>query len=239
MFAVVSVEYTAMSTLFSVVPSHLQWILAFPLPIMKFINEWFLTKIAYRASGKANYFAKFCVTFSIGCMHALFLALTVGYVATNTTSNLILALDITCNLMICVRAVRLKQKSTNENRNENMEIVKELVLELVLIEIIECFIPLVYCITLLIAYYGPNADIMGGIKNDYWQYEKIDNVWIPLKQIALLFFIDMLSIAISSVLLWEFCRINTLKIYCHVVKKFWILMSVWVAETIVEVRFCC
>ena len=172
-----TVYYEAMYTAFSAIPSHFQWVLTFLLPIVKIISEWILTKIAYRASGKANYFAKLCATFAVGCIHSMFLVLVIGYTATDSTSYLVFTLDITWNLVICVNAIKLFQKAKKENKMENMEMVKELVLKLVLTQIIEYIIPLLYGIILLLAFYGPNAEIIGNVKNDYWQYEKIDNVW--------------------------------------------------------------
>ena len=47
---------------------------------------------------------------------------------------------------------------------------------LTLKEFMELSIPAVYCASFLMAYYGPNAEVLGNVKNDYWQFEKVENV---------------------------------------------------------------
>ena len=41
---------------------------------------------------------------------------------------------------------------------------------LVLCETLEFIMPLGYMACFVVAYYGPNADVLGNVKNDYWQY---------------------------------------------------------------------
>ena len=48
----------------------------------------------------------------------------------------------------------------------------------------ETLIPLIYMITLLMAYFGPNAEILGTIKLEIWHYDNtIDDIWASLYRV--------------------------------------------------------
>ena len=55
---------------------------------------------------------------------------------------------------------------------KSLQKLKKSVQILVLAESLEIVIPLAYLVCFVIAYYGPNADILGNIKNGYWQYQE-------------------------------------------------------------------
>ena len=74
---------------------------------------------------------------------------------------------------------------------------------LVLCEILEILVPLVYLSTFLIAYYGPNANILGNIRNEYWHYHAVDDVGRLMATVLQMFFIDFSSIIIGGFFLWK------------------------------------
>ena len=47
-----------------------------------------------------------------------------------------------------------------------------------------------YCSSFLIAYYGPNMEILGNVGSDMWQYKKVKDVASELETTASLFMID-------------------------------------------------
>ena len=49
-------------------------------------------------------------------------------------------------------------------------------MKLVLAELCEGLTPLAYAISFSMAYYGPNAELLGNIKSDYWHYEAVQDV---------------------------------------------------------------
>ena len=93
---------------------------------------------------------------------------------------------------------------------------------LVMKETLELMIPIIYCMLICIAYYGPNADILGNIKNDYWQYEKLDDVKIPVSKVGVFVLVDMVRIMFTSIILWKFCKINFFHEYCWMMRVYWI-----------------
>ena len=109
-------------------------------------------------------------------------------------------------------------------------------MELVLTERTEAVIPFVYMITLLMAFYGPNADILGSIKLEIWHYQTImDDIGAALFNIGLLWIADLMSLVGTTILMWKFCDTNVFKVLLKLQKKFWFQMAVCEGLLMVEV----
>ena len=110
---------------------------------------------------------------------------------------------------------------------------------LVAAERIETIIPLTYMIIILMAYYGPNAEIMGTIKLIIWHYKAAigENIEDFVTSIGLFFCIDFLSFVINGIILGIFCKINVLKVLQKHQSKYWIFMMIVEAYCFVEVTF--
>ena len=108
--------------------------------------------------------------------------------------------------------------------------------ELVLTERIEAIIPLTYILLTLMAYHGPNAEIMGNIKLKIWQYQTpIENMEDFIFNIGLLLVIDFLSFIIIGILFWKFCNTNVLSILQELQNDFWFYMAMIEAIIFCEV----
>ena len=158
-------------------------------------------------------------------VHALFLVLIIGSKATPATCYLTEGLDFVLHLRLCIKVIRFHQAAGPMENAKKEETLKGLVLS----ETVELLVPLVYCSTLLIAFFGPNAQIIGNVSNGLWQYEKIDDVWEVISQVMQFFFFDLLSVAFSIFVLWKYCRINFIQVYCKMVNEFWLFMSIQLA----------
>ena len=55
-------------------------------------------------------------------------------------------------------------------------IAQEDLAELVLAERIETVIPFTYMFVFLMAFYGPNANLLGGIKLDIWHHQVVTDI---------------------------------------------------------------
>ena len=75
-------------------------------------------------------------------------------------------------------------------------------------EITELLTPKIFLITLIMAYIGPNATVIGSVQNNYWQYHNIEDPFSYICGILLMTAIDFLSAGISLGLVWGFCKIN-------------------------------
>ena len=106
---------------------------------------------------------------------------------------------------------------------------------LALKELMEISIPVVYCISFVIAYYGPNAEILGNVKNDYWQYQKVESVFDKLTNNAIFIVVDAIRGAIIGLLLKRFCKLNFLRTYCEIISSYGILVLVYVSGALAVV----
>ena len=100
--------------------------------------------------------------------HMIFVSVCVGGIATDATLYTLIATDFIINNYFAVMTWRAKRNFTQKS----LQKLKKSAQILVLSESLEIVIPLAYLLCFVIAYYGPNADILGNIKNGYWQYQE-------------------------------------------------------------------
>ena len=117
--------------------------------------------------------------------------------------------------------------------------------ELIMSERIETLIPLIYIIALIMAHEGPNAEILASIKLKIWHYPTtITNIEDSIFNIGILWVADFLSLVLTTVLLWKYCKINALKILLQLQKKLWIPMAICEGMLMIDVIYtysaiCC
>ena len=119
--------------------------------------------------------------------------------------------------------------SSNSLAQENLE-------ELIMTERIESVIPFTYLLTFLMAYYGPNAEILGNIKLTIWQYQSVADIEDYIKNLLKLLVIDFSSFATNGILLWITCKINVFKVLQKVQAQFWLIMTIQEAFLFFEVK---
>ena len=107
---------------------------------------------------------------------------------------------------------------------------------LVLTERVETVVPLLYIITLIMAFYGPNAELIGNVKLTIWQYEAVTDINELLKNIFIFFIIDFSSAIVNGFLLWTTCRINCFKILKQMQKEYWHTMGMQEAVLFLTVK---
>ena len=91
------------------------------------------------------------------------------------TAYLLMVFDSAPNLFLLAKIIRLRGKIDSSKPQEQKTYAEsEITMDsLALKELFEVLIPSVYSITFIIAFYGPNAEVIGNVKNDYWQYKKV------------------------------------------------------------------
>ena len=103
-------------------------------------------------------------------------------------------------------------------------------------EFLELSIPAVYCASFLMAYYGPNAEVLGNVKNGYWQFEKVEDVLAKLSSAGLFFCIDAIRGAIFALLLWFFSNLNMLETYCYIAHRYGFIMFLYISGSLIVVN---
>ena len=116
-----------------------------------------------------------------------------------------------------------------------LPIVQEIIEELSLTERIETIVPLTYMICFAIVYYGPNAEILGNVKLDLWQFKPVLDIGNYLKNVFILFVFDFMSLVINGIILRTTCNINIFKFCQNIQSEFWLIMAVQQAYSLTEV----
>ena len=236
----IAFQYNLLTVLFQILPSMLQWILVFVLPAQRELNTVALNKmfVQFSFSQSDALEVKSFVNIIINTNHSLFLVITIGSMATDATVYLILALEFLINLYCCYKIIKFHRKNgkvLSEIRKLESEKDQEIRM-LVLCEIMEILVPLVYLSTFLIAYYGPNANILGNIRNEYWHYHAVEDVGKLVTTVLQMFLIDLCSILIGGIFLWKFCRINIFLQCCMTMESYWKIISAKIASETAKVK---
>ena len=165
------------------------------------------------------------------CRHAVYLSVALSLIATANTAYLCLGLDLAVNLFLFLRIIwRIKKKGEVVEVEDDIDLQ-----ELVVNEKVVCIVPLAYCICATVAYWGPNAWIIGNIYNSSWHFGKVEKFIEPVKIMGLLFAIDIISIASWAIILKFFCKISYYNGFMCLQKKLWLFMAVHEAYSLNEV----
>ena len=159
--------------------------------------------------------------------------------ATESTGYVLLGINFCLNLQLCYKSIRWNQKISVDilEVNSNQLFKNEALAELILNETFEMIAPISFIGSYLVAFYGPNYQILGNVGCSYWTFEATENLNALLKTVLIMAFMDSGSAVISGFLLWKFCRINIFWEYCKLIKKYWIIMAISGAFNLIKVLF--
>ena len=189
------------------------------------------------SSGETNVIES-CTNIMSNVTFNLFVTISVSTKATLETTFCILLVGVISNLYQCYGIIKLHRKivTDDELRLLNDKDKETKIRALAISEILEIFVPLLYTLTFMVAYYGPNATILTGVKNDYWNQNSIDNIGKVLAAESMLFSVDFAALVVVIVLLWHFGKINLLKEFCRSLQKYWILNAILAGMLISKVN---
>ena len=212
------IQYSIIGKVLLTFKENGQWFIAIFLPFTREINIWITKKLATKAANGDIAAVNITTEFNVNTRHALFLSYILGSLSTTLSSAIILGLDFFYNVLIALRIVWLRKRKPEDNGK-----VITLLQELMIAEMVEFIVPLVYTLCFFTAYYGPNAKLIGNIKNDYWQYVAVEDANHTMKNVSMFFFVDLLSGVTCFIILWLFCRINFIRVYIALQKEFGLL----------------
>ena len=230
---IIAFQKQCLRLMFTRIPLKFQWIMAIVLPIYRKFNMYMMNSIVDKWITFDKLVARCYVNIYINCNYALFIAISVGSTSLMSTSYSILTFELFLNLYTCFKIIRLQRKigqsglqKREELRIHNLEAIQNLALT----EILEILVPVAYTMTLVIAYYGPNNDVLGNIRNGYWQYHAVDDISTVLRAVFQMFCLDLASAIIGGILLWKFSSINLLEEFFKIWKRYWPLVALRIAQ---------
>ena len=93
-----------------------------------------------------------------------------------------------------------------------------------------------YLLLIIMAFFGPNAELLGNIKLQIWQFQRpILDIDAYILRVSLLMLADLLSLAINGILIWKICQVSIFKVFKKLQKSFWYLFAIAEAYVILEV----
>ena len=226
----ITAEYNIYTKIFISAPKQYQWVLGLLLPLVREFNVWIQTKASHQAASAKDSSVSITCSHNVNTRHCFFISVMLGSYATDLTCWVILGVDFIVNICLCFNIIWIRKRKCHNDKREN-DMIQSLV-SLIINELVEIVVPLTYVICFVGAYYGPNAELIGNIRSSYFHYIPISNIGLFIGNLSLFLFVDFMSVIISGLLLWIFCKINIIRAYMHIQKEFWLVMAVNTAYTI-------
>ena len=107
--------------------------------------------------------------------------------------------------------------------------------DLVVAERIETLVPLTYIFCILMAWYGPNATMLGGIQLSIWQHGAIPDLSVFLANVSLFVSVDFANFILNCIIMKTTLNINLLETFKTIQKDFWLVMAFQEAALFIEV----
>ena len=211
----VVIQYTIVAALLFHFKNEYQPFFALFLPAIKKMNALISSSLLRKVSDGDSLGTTIMSQFLVATQHALFLCIAMSSITTYATVWLIIAVRISLSIYICLRIAWLKRSNPLE-----VETQITLLQTLAICELIEFIAPLVFLFSLITAYYGPNSMLHGNIGGDFWHFSSIQDINEHVKKLLLYFSADVTSMVVSSILLWQACKINLYKAIVAVEKEF-------------------
>ena len=198
--------------IFTYTSQNFHWITAILLTILKMLSGFIMNNIiSNTGTGSESISTGQLAIIEIGVLFKSLYLVMISSKTHATVGYCFQGMSFLVNMKLCFDIVQAHKQSTADvNQDQARKRIEQMMVKLMLNETIEFLVPICYVVAISIAYYGPNADIIGNIQNDYWQYEKIDS--LPRYLIGILFMtpVDLLSAVMSLILMWRFSGINGL-----------------------------
>ena len=217
-------EYAFLTKLLQTVSTDYQWIVAIFLPLIREFNIWAITKLARKSASGDISSMEIVANYAMGTRHALFLTVTVGSIGTIATTSVMMGCDFLINIYTALKILFVRQKNPDD-KTEQAKLLQTLVIN----EMVEVMVPITYLLCFLLAYFGPNAELIGDIGNSYWQFSAVEDVGGTILIVSIFFFVDLLSLVFSTFLLKRFCQISVYQAYIALQKEFSLMFNVVLA----------
>ena len=227
--------------------NHL-WLIALIMLLTKEINGYVADKLITKSALAENLLeAQFMAKINNNLCYSLVLTLVLTKELEKTvrkvTELALLGINFAMNLVLCHKAIRQKSKvlTFDSNARIRKSLMEEAVTELILNEVAEIIVPIAFILSYVVAFYGPNKDVLAGVGCTIWKSHEIEDLWSFLIPVVKMAALDSGSFLLAGGLLWECANINIVQEYCKTIKKYWKHLafhgaSYWSAVSIKSIR---
>ena len=207
--------------------SPIEWISAILIPIYRSSNTWIFSKIVRSIAGSENEAANCLVTTNITLSAGFFIAIGL-FNLSQFTVYCILCVELLLHMRTCYQIIRMSKRIEQEPNNAEKANINEesrsTLLDLVISELIETMIPLILGLGYASAYYGPNANLIRNVGTNLFGAKIMKDIQYFYIVMLELFAIDLVTMMLTTICLYRFCRINVFQEFCKSLKKYWWMM---------------
>ena len=214
---------------FQIIPSNLNWMMAFVLPATREISDIILGKLITRASNNDKHTALCLMKIDNAIFFEFYIAIQLVKTVDELTIWLIFGVDFILNIFFYISLKRKHQTLTKIGLEsaQNIKINEDennMLTEFVLTKSTEVVVPITFVLAYLMAYHGPNYGILGDIGCNYWQYQKMEDISNFIRIEFTMFVAILMNLSLSCIIAWAICGKDILRVYCTVMKKFWYII---------------
>ena len=138
-----------------------------------------------------------------------------------------MTIDFVFHLIFTYQVILRHNKVATEHvdQSNKKKNIQKLILKLVLAETVEGIVPLAYAVGFIMAFYGPNAVLIGNVGSGIWAYEAVDDIVGRLTVLFTMFGVDVLSVLLNTFCLSKFANINLIQHILKFLRKYWMLLA--------------
>ena len=216
--------------MFSEFRNSYQWVVAIALFPIREACKILLDRFGKKASNGDPTAAEITSTFTFATLHAIFECYIVGDLATTTSTFIIISQEFIPMIYLVLQIIWIKKKRPDDVR-EQIKLLQNLVVK----EMVGFLVPIIFLSCFTVAYFGPNSELLGNVRNNYWNYRAVEDYGSYVGKVLMIFFIDVVGMILSSVVLWKTCRINLYRIYSALHEEFGRLFLINIVRWIMSV----
>ena len=223
--------YNGINVMKEMLPPTFEWFVAIVLPILRELHSFVGSKLLLKSKPICPDVMIFQLYMGIKCFHEFYVVLFLASVQLSTVYS-ILGIEFVLHIYSCYQIIVSFKKindATVAIASKKMVEMKKTLSRLLLDETLEVFVPFCYLVTFLTAYYGPNAFILGNIRNNYWDFVAVEDVGKTIAVGFQMFGIDVGITVFTALILNIFCKISLFDEFCKLMKTYWSWMAVRIA----------
>ena len=153
----------------------------------------------------------------VGYHHSFSLAVLLSSNELNQTmAYMLMSSDFLFNTWSCLKMIMASQKGTENKKNAQDNALKCLAVK----EFLEILVPATNCLSFMAAYFGPNAEIIGKVKNSYWIFVEVQSLWKKLSNLAIFLVIDAARGLTFGLVLLRYCKLDIYAAYCDILVNY-------------------
>ena len=217
---------------------NLQWTMSIILPLVREANFSMMTHIlenAVESKSTVNPIPRICAAISTNVIFAFFVALKISNATFKRTGYGLVAVDVLINFYCTYKIIKsyrmIAPEMEEEGTRRRYEVTEE-VMKLIVTELVEFLVPICYLISFFFAFYGPNADLIGGVKFSEWHYSSVEDIARFSSDLTAMFVCDFACLILSATLLLKLSSTNALNETYKMAKMFWLRIAMAIAGSL-------